>query len=196
MPQKRRTRSQRPRRVGRCRTWATFDARVRQAELVKNTADKLTDDARLAAEIAADELEEALQTQRRAEWALAAHQRAEALATAIPFDEKLRQNGAPSFSVAGLPFSIADLVETSRAEAEEYAQPLPPADIALVQVNARETGYQRCLRPPDRAIEDVAWGSWEFANARDARKYASQVEALRAAKPMSSTRAHHLSVIE
>jgi hypothetical protein len=35
-------------------------------------------------------------------------------------------------------------------------------------------------RPPDRAIEDVAKGSFSFVNPRDERRYASQVEALRA----------------
>ena len=102
------------------------------------------------------------------------------LKAAVPIDKELiAQSGG---------FGIEGMIDQALAEAKKCATP----PILDVELSTNDNSIIR--RSPDRAIEDVAAGRWSFVNPRDARRYAPQVEALKAKMATDKQRAKSRAV--
>ena len=133
---------------------------------------KLVDEADAALQAAQDELDDATETHARALRADTLTRLARALEPAkVVDDELVAQNGRG--------FGIAAMIDDAQAKAGACGRPVV-RDIPIEHPQHNGMGMDTRSVPLDNALREVASGNFSFANSRDERRYAAEVEALRA----------------
>ena len=147
---------------------ASIDDRLKQAQLERDASAQLLAETKKLLEAADDRVAWAREDFYEAIKKVAQFDLADALTKAAKVDQKLAD-------LAGSNYGVARIESAVRIDAEAPTERM----VEVGRWNPNGNDFRAFRLPVDSAIREVASGSYEFAQARDERRYAKEVAAAR-----------------